>query len=94
MMATLGPVLSYWTYHDLTAVETGAEESVSVWAPVAVLYNNFGFWPAVLCWPLLCLFVIGASFFRIEKARSMITSKEIEASTGASAGTARRHTPS
>lgn len=72
VLAILGPVLSCWTYYDLFSVETGAEQSVSVWVPVAMLYNFFGFWPAVLCWPLFCSLVIGASFIRIQKAKSML----------------------
>ncbi len=75
IVGILGPALSYWIYHDLMTLETGAEQSVIVWAPVAMLYDNFGFWPAVLCWPLLCLVIIGASFFRIAKAKSMLMSE-------------------
>jgi hypothetical protein len=42
-----------------------------------MLYNNFGFWPAVVCWPILCGLLAGMVFFRLEKAKSMIGAKEI-----------------
>lgn len=71
-----GPALSLWTYHDLSSLESGAERSVRVWAPVAMLYNNFGFWPAVACWPVLCGFCAASAFFRIEKAKSVLGDKK------------------
>jgi len=72
----LGPLLSLWTYHQLIALETGSQQTATVWGPVALLYDLLGFWPAVLCWPVLCAFIVGLSFFRIEKAKSMLSSKE------------------
>lgn len=75
ILVILGPLLSYWTYKDLTSVETGEAGSAIVWAPVAIFYDNFGFWPAVLFWPFLSLVIVGASFFRIVKAKSIIASE-------------------
>jgi hypothetical protein len=39
-----------WALNDL---ETGALETVRVWAPIAFLYAHFGYWIAVLSAPLL-----------------------------------------
>jgi len=43
---------------EIPQVEYGWEKSVRVWAPVALLYNNFGFWPAVLFVPAAGLLLI------------------------------------
>jgi hypothetical protein len=44
---------SAWIAYDLAQVEFGTARSVRVWAPVALMYNFFGFWPAVLLLPVL-----------------------------------------
>jgi hypothetical protein len=47
--------------YELARLEYGWADRVSVWAPVAFVYNTFGFWPAVLLIPgaglLLVLFL-------------------------------------
>jgi hypothetical protein len=62
--------LSAWIAYDLAQVEFGTARSVRVWAPVALMYNLFGFWPAVLFLPVLG----GALFFAM--ARTLRTIKE------------------
>jgi len=71
-----GPIMSYWIYHDLSALESGAKKSVSVWGPAATLYESLGFWPAVLCLPALCLVGIGVASYRLEKAKSALPAEE------------------
>ena len=44
--------------YEIAQVEYGWEGTVRVWAPVAFLYNNFGFWPAVLFVPAAGLLLI------------------------------------
>ena len=44
--------------YELAQLEYGLAKSVRVWAPVALLYNNFGFWPAVLLVPVAGLLLI------------------------------------
>ena len=46
-------VSSVWVAWDLYRLETGAVQRVSVWVPVALLYDYFGFWPSVLFVPVL-----------------------------------------
>jgi hypothetical protein len=41
--------------YELMRLEYGWARSVSVWAPVAFVYNSLGFWPAVLLIPALGL---------------------------------------
>ena len=50
--------IGFWVFCDLTAFESGAEEDVRVWAPVAALYEYFGFWPAVLLLPSMGVFAL------------------------------------
>jgi hypothetical protein len=44
--------------YQLAQVEFGTARSVTVWAPVAMMYEFFGFWPAVLFVPALGLLLI------------------------------------
>ena len=47
--------LGAYTYFTIAEIEaTGKSEKV--WAPVAMLYDNFGFWPAVLLLPAIGAF--------------------------------------
>jgi hypothetical protein len=46
-------ILSVWTYGDLTDLESGIVESVSIWEPIHLLYNMGGYWLAILATPLL-----------------------------------------
>ncbi len=46
--------------YQLAQVEFGTARSVTVWGPVAMMYEFFGFWPAVLLVPALGLLLIAA----------------------------------
>jgi len=46
-------LFSGYIAYDLMRVEYGGARNVKIWFVVADLYNNFGFWPAVLCFPVL-----------------------------------------
>lgn len=76
VFAAVGLVLSFVTYYELSALEDGTRHSVRLWAPVAMLYNLMGFWPAVLCWPVLCGVGIRLALRRIKQARAMEVSAE------------------
>lgn len=52
------PLLTLITVWDLNGLESGAVESVSVWAPIGFLYEQFGYWAAVGSIPLLGLVVV------------------------------------
>jgi hypothetical protein len=49
--------LGAWFFYDLLRLENGDVESVRVWAPMAMLYETLGFWPAVLLLPAIGLFI-------------------------------------
>ncbi len=76
VMALVGPFLSILTYYQLNGLEHGTSHSERVWAPVAMLYNLLGFWPAVLCWPIVCAAVIRRSLRRIKEAKAMESSDD------------------
>jgi hypothetical protein len=46
-------ILSAWTYFDLTNLESGTVEYVSLWSPISLLYDWGGYKLAVLAAPLL-----------------------------------------
>lgn len=56
--APLAGAFTFWQLHPL---HDGTAESVRTWAPLALLYDHFGFWPAVLSLPVL--FVAFAAVF-------------------------------
>lgn len=72
LMLVVGPAMSFFSYHDLAAVETGSKDSAMVWVPVALLYDYLGFWPAVLFCPVFCGFCIAMGFLRIAKAKAIL----------------------
>lgn len=51
-------ILSIWIYFDLSKLENGTVQSVSLWEPISMLYNLGGYWPAVLGTPLLGLLTV------------------------------------
>lgn len=68
LLATWG--FGVWTWSDLTSIEQGKAESVYTWAPIAMLYDWFGFWPAVLAMPVLGVVLWFVATRRIEKAEA------------------------
>jgi hypothetical protein len=70
---------SGFTLYQLVQLEFGWAQRVTVWAPIALLYDLLGFWPAVLFVPALGLLgIIGmASKQRAIKAatRGLMTNK-------------------
>ena len=42
------PLTSAMTAWEIARLESGAAERVTLWAPLAFLYDQFGYWPAVL----------------------------------------------
>jgi hypothetical protein len=55
IVLTLG---SAFMAYQLAQVEFGSTRSATVWGPVALAYELFGFWPAVLLLPALGAFLI------------------------------------
>ena len=68
--------LAAFVAYELAQVEYGGATRVRVWAPVAFLYNNFGFWPAVLFVPaagLLLIMLLAWKLRTIREANPNIT---------------------
>jgi hypothetical protein len=55
--------------YELAQVDYGGARSVSVWAPVAFLFNALGFWPAVLSIPAAGLLLILALAWKLRNVR-------------------------
>ena len=50
--------LSIWTWLNLNQLESGADEPVSLWAPIAFLYDVGGYWLALLATPFAGIFCV------------------------------------
>jgi hypothetical protein len=61
--------LAAFVGYEIAQVEYGWEKSVRVWAPVALLYSNFGFWPAVLFVPAAGLLLIMGLAWKLRTIR-------------------------
>lgn len=65
MSATLIPALSLWFVYDLNQLESGAVAEISLPSPIAFLYENLGYWPAVLAMPALGVFLICVALVKL-----------------------------
>ena len=72
LMPVAGAIPALWTYLDLRGLEDGTAQAVTLWGPVATIYDYFGFWPAALCFPTIILFVVVLSIYRIERSKAKI----------------------
>lgn len=52
-------LLSAWIIYELNNLESGEVHSVSIWGPVALIYEYSGYWPAVLFLPVLGVLSVG-----------------------------------
>ncbi|PJZ76316.1 hypothetical protein [Leptospira neocaledonica] len=52
------PFVSIMIILDLNKLESGSVEHVRIWAPVAFVYEQLGYWPGILFVPVLGVFVI------------------------------------
>lgn len=76
LLAVTGPVMGYMAYADLLTLQSGTVKSVSLFAPTGWVYGHFGFWPAVLTWPMICGYAIMKCVFRIERAKALLGYRE------------------
>src|SRR5262245_1361814 len=58
VIAVIAIAVSALMVYQLAQLEFGMAQSVTVWAPVAMMYEFFGFWPAVLFVPVLGIVVV------------------------------------
>ena len=71
-MALIGfPIVCWFTAYDLYRLHAGTVRSVSVYEPAATVYKLLGFWPAMICWPIIgmaCLFAIYIAMKKAERS--------------------------
>ena len=72
------PLISAWIADTLHRVETGAEQSARVWAPVAFVYNAFGYWPAVMTVPVIGVLCAISGVLRLRKLGVTATNQSAE----------------
>ena len=63
-------LLTFIIYTDLNNLQSGTVKSAMIWAPVAFLYNQFGYLTALLSVPilgLLSIFGFGKKIYKINK---------------------------
>ena len=58
VLGTISVMATAFMAYQLVQVEFGSARRVTVWAPVAMMYDFFGFWPAVLLVPALGLLIL------------------------------------
>lgn len=61
------PLLTLLTISDLNDLESGATESALVWGPIAFVYEQFGYWAAVLLIPLAGIAVISLLYRKMKE---------------------------
>jgi hypothetical protein len=67
VLALLIFLLEVMIVYDLTMAESAGHGST--WAPIALVYNLFGFWPAVSILPMLWIAVTTFAFVKLRKTR-------------------------
>jgi hypothetical protein len=82
ILCILLPALSIWTIYDLNQLESQATDRVSLWAPVAMLYNLGGYWAAVSTIPLLTVLLLIVGLRKIASVKNDITHKEFHDNIG------------
>lgn len=65
------PILTAISAWDLRQLETGENPHARVWAPLALIYERFGYWPTVALLPILGVVCIGVFIYSIRKSRRM-----------------------
>ena len=60
LIGTVSVLGSAFMAYQLAQVEFGLARRATVWAPVAFVYDFFGFWPAILLLPVLGFVIIVA----------------------------------
>ena len=64
-------VLSVWILIDLNDLESGNVIHVSIWAPIAMLYNLGGYWVGILTTPILGIFTIISLYRKIRELENV-----------------------
>jgi hypothetical protein len=70
------PVSIYIAY-ELASVEYGWAKSVTLWSFIVMLYNNLGFWPAVLFLPAVGILLTVLAILKVRKIKALETALRI-----------------
>lgn len=72
--------------YDLHQLESGAVKQVSIWQPMALLYEHFGYWPTVLCLPTVCLICTVIIWRKLRQAQAKLREEDGSAHKAATGG--------
>jgi MFS family permease len=62
-------VLSIWVWYDISALEAGEVDSISLYFPISLGYELGGFWGGVLTLPVIMLIIVGFGWKRINEVK-------------------------
>jgi hypothetical protein len=79
LSVTIVPLGIIWWIYDLWQLESGAAQRVSVWAPVAMIYEYLGFWPSVASMLFLGIALPALLAFKRHGLRSRASTNENQA---------------
>ena len=75
-LGALGSIgLSLWSAYELVQLQQHSVASVRVHWLIALLYENMGFWPAVLVFPILGVGAVSSIARKIARLRSQDASR-------------------
>jgi hypothetical protein len=80
------PALTAWVAYDLQQLESGATVHARIWAPLAPIYEHFGYWPTVIALPLLGIVCCTVFTFKLRKRKAMNTETTARTDTAAESG--------
>lgn len=78
IMLILGPLIGYLTYRDLAAFASGHAGAVKLHPAEAILHDAFGFWGAVLCFPIATGAFALFAFYKMERAKAVLDTHAAE----------------
>ena len=70
LSALVFPALSLWQAYNLNRLEVGDLKESRLWSPIALLYNHFGYWPAVMAMPIIGIVVLSIWLFKLNNQGS------------------------
>lgn len=67
------PAMTVWVAYDLHRLESGVVERIRIWWPASLVYDHFGFWPAVLLLPVIGLICTFVFIYKLRKINASIS---------------------
>ena len=74
------PMLTASDAHDLNQLESGAVSNVRLMEPVTAIYENFGYWPAVLSVPIAGLICCAVFTYKISRLKAAPQEESLDSS--------------